>query len=148
MQRWHRIDAREELWNHMNVSTERKDKSKRKTKVDCEMYTDLWEIWDVSLIYSNLLSSKTNKEKKKKTKEKGGEVGGIKWRKQRIAGSITSCSDSVNINNRNKHENLWTGPPGVGIGQQAILTVIQWYWHMSNEEEWWLMGNEWHVTHL
>lgn len=41
-------------------------RKRRGEKVEGEMYTDLREIWDVTLIYSNLLSSKKQTKQNKR----------------------------------------------------------------------------------
>lgn len=49
-----------ETHKNREIKIESKD---RTDLVEGGMYTDLWEIWDVTLIYSNLLSSKNKKKK-------------------------------------------------------------------------------------
>lgn len=126
-------------------SENRGKSQKNREEVECEMYTDLWEIWDVTLIYSNLLSSKSKKIKKikrekgrwdkmekKKIKRRAGSICEKKLRKRKQKtknrGIITSCSGSVNINdNRNKQEKVfdnWIGQPIRTVNDDDDWTVI------------------------
>lgn len=59
-----------------------------KREVEGGMYTDLWEIWDVTLIYSNLLSSfiKGTQNKIKTTKKEGGGGGKMENIKKKNTG--------------------------------------------------------------
>lgn len=71
------------LWENTHKNTEIKSEGEHEQLMEGGMYTDLWEIWDVTLIYSNLLSSKNKMKRKIK---KGGKVGSDGVRQQKGAG--------------------------------------------------------------
>lgn len=111
-------------------------KREEEEDLEGEMYTDLWEIWDVTLIYSNLLWSKTKETKPKKKK------GGIKckrkkkWKKKTTTGEsllhAVAKSTKTTETNKQKYQTCW-----------LRVQSAQWMtWWVDNDKSEWPMREE------